>query len=100
MVSSEWVSVATPDSPLPVVVLVQSFLSRLFELQLGTLVSSDNAHPESLVGDGLDRLLVRAISESIGTAIDGSRSGRNTSGLGSSSKAACIVVEIYADPAN
>jgi hypothetical protein len=62
-------------------------------------VSSDDAHPESLVGDGLDRLSVRAIGESIGTAVDGSRFGRNASRLGSSLEAACVV-GIYASPAN
>jgi hypothetical protein len=75
----------TPESPSPAVAS-ESPLSPVPEIQLGTLVSSDDAHPKSYAGNGLDTS-VRAISKSIGTAVDGSRSSRNASGLGSSSEA-------------
>ena len=77
-----------PESPSPTVV-PESSLSPVSELRLGMFVSSDVAHPEYFVGDGLDPLSVHGFGED-GTAIDGSRSGRNASGLGSSSEAALL----------
>jgi hypothetical protein len=77
MVSSEWVSLVTPESPS----------SLVPEIRLSMLVSLDDAHPKSFAGDGLDTLSMHAIGLSIGTAVDGSRFGRNALGLGSSSEA-------------
>ena len=55
----------TPESPLPAV--ASEFPSLpVPEIQLGTLVSSDDVHPKSFAGNGLDTLLVHAIGESIG----------------------------------
>ena len=90
MVSLEWVSSVTSESPSPIVALESPSLP-VPEIRLGTLVSSDDAHPKSFAGDGLDTLSVRAIGKSIGTSVDGSRFSRNASGLGSSSEAVLLL---------
>jgi hypothetical protein len=62
-----------PKSPLPDVI-PESPSSPVFECRLGSL----------------DPLLVRTFSKGIGTAVDGFKSERNASGLGSSSEAALL----------
>jgi hypothetical protein len=54
------------------------------KVRLDALAFMDDEPPKSITGDGLDPLSVRVIGKCIGNAIDGSRFGRSTSGLGSS----------------
>jgi hypothetical protein len=76
MVSTEWVS-----SPA---VVLESPSSPVSKVRLDALAFMDDEPPKSITGDGLDPLSVRVIGKCIGNAIDGSRFGRSTSGLGSS----------------
>ena len=83
MVSSEWVSLVALESPSPAVVSESPSL-LVSEVRLDALAFMDDEPPESLAGNSLDPLSVHVIGECIGIAIDGSRSGRSASGLGSS----------------
>jgi hypothetical protein len=90
MVSIEWVSSVASESP-SLAVVPESPSSLVFEVWLDALVFMDDEPPESLVGDGLDPLSVRVIGECIGKAVDGFRSSRSASGLGSSLVAALLL---------
>ena len=83
MVSTEWVSLVATESPSPTVV-AKSPSSLVSKVWLDALAFMDDEPPESIAGDGLDPLSVHVINECIGNAVDGSRSDRSTSGLGSS----------------
>ena len=100
--SSEWVSsvvpeslspVVGPESPSPVVGLESPLVAvglKSPSPAMGVPVFIDDVPLESLAGDGMDPLSVRIIGESFGTTVDGSRSGRSTSGLDSSPEAALL----------